>query len=135
MATLTSSFSSTTSSSSPSCTTAVPDKYGYVPPDSCNANYGFYPQWEDNTAFAVCFGLTTVAHVVQAVVMKKVTRSSQVKDYSYMKLTCVVLLLGHRHGCLVGMSLLHPPRFGGQRPAGDGLRGWIYSPLPPRTAL
>ncbi|KAF4500422.1 RTA1 domain containing protein [Fusarium agapanthi] len=51
--------SSTVSSATPSCPTAVPDKYGYVPPDSCNANYGFYLNWEDNTAFAVAFGLST----------------------------------------------------------------------------
>ncbi|KAM0421377.1 hypothetical protein ACHAPT_010912 [Fusarium lateritium] len=63
--------STTSSSASATCTTAIPDKYGYVPPDSCNANYGFYPQWEDNTAFAVMFGLSTVAHLVQAVVLKK----------------------------------------------------------------
>jgi hypothetical protein len=63
---------STSSSASPTCTTAIPDKYGYVPPDSCNANYGFYPQWEDNTAFAVAFGLSTVAHLVQAIILKKV---------------------------------------------------------------
>ncbi|CVL08833.1 related to phospholipid-translocating ATPase [Fusarium proliferatum] len=63
--------SSTTSSVTPSCTTAVPDKYGYVPPDSCNANYGFYPNWEDNTAFAVAFGLSTVAHLAQAIILKQ----------------------------------------------------------------
>ncbi|KAM5343339.1 hypothetical protein ACJ41O_014305 [Fusarium nematophilum] len=59
------------SAATSTCTTAVPDKYGYVPPDSCNANYGFYPQWEDNTAFAVAFGLSTVVHLVQAVLLKK----------------------------------------------------------------
>jgi hypothetical protein len=64
--------SSTASSAIPSCTTAVPDKYGYVPPESCNANYGFYPNWEDNTAFAVAFGLSTVAHLAQAIFLKQV---------------------------------------------------------------
>ncbi|KAF5980302.1 phospholipid-translocating ATPase [Fusarium bulbicola] len=63
--------SSTVSSATSSCTTAVPDKYGYVPPDSCNANYGFYPNWKDNTAFAVAFGLSTVAHVAQAIILKQ----------------------------------------------------------------
>ncbi|EHK21678.1 uncharacterized protein TRIVIDRAFT_6014, partial [Trichoderma virens Gv29-8] len=53
------------------CTTAVPDANGYVPPDSCNANYGFYPRWEDNAAFAIAFGLTTCAHLAQAIVLKK----------------------------------------------------------------
>lgn len=59
------------SSPVPSCITAVPDKNGYVPPEACNANYGFYPKWEDNCAFAVFFGLTTAAHLVQAVLYKK----------------------------------------------------------------
>lgn len=64
--------SSIVASATPSCTTAAPDKYGYVPPDSCNANYGFYPNWEDNTAFAVAFGLSTVAHLAQAIILKQV---------------------------------------------------------------
>lgn len=57
----------------PTCTTAVPDENGFVPPDSCNANYGFYPQWEDNLAFALGFGVTTIVHLAQAVVFKKVS--------------------------------------------------------------
>ncbi|KAF5685293.1 phospholipid-translocating ATPase [Fusarium denticulatum] len=62
---------STTLSATPSCTNAVPDKYVYVPPDSYNTNYGFYPNWEDNTAFAVAFDLSTVAHLAQAVILKQ----------------------------------------------------------------
>lgn len=58
----------------PTCTTAIPDKNGHVPPDACNANYGFYPSWEDNLAFALAFGITTVLHLAQAVVFKKVRR-------------------------------------------------------------
>ncbi len=63
---------STTTAAAASCTTAVPDKFGYVDPTACNANYGFYPKWQDNMAFAVAFGVTTVVHVVQAVRFKKV---------------------------------------------------------------
>lgn len=54
------------------CTTAMPDENGYVPPDACNANYGFYPRWEDNTAFAIAFFMATTAHVAQAFILKKV---------------------------------------------------------------
>ncbi|POR35144.1 hypothetical protein TPAR_04677 [Tolypocladium paradoxum] len=61
----------TSSTANPTCTTAVPDENGYVPPDACNANYGFYPRWEDNVAFAIAFGLATMAHLTQAVVLKK----------------------------------------------------------------
>ncbi|KAF4947932.1 hypothetical protein FSARC_13864 [Fusarium sarcochroum] len=63
--------SSTALSAIPTCTTAVPDKYGYVPPESCNANYGFYPKWGDNTALAIVFGLSTVSHLAQAIVLKQ----------------------------------------------------------------
>lgn len=67
-------FSRATSTVTAICTTAVPDTNGYVPPDACNANYGFYPRWEDNAAFAIAFGLTTCAHLAQAVTLKKVRK-------------------------------------------------------------
>ncbi|KAL6890071.1 RTA1 like domain-containing protein [Trichoderma evansii] len=60
-----------TSTVDATCTSAVPDSNGYVPPDACNANYGFYPRWEDNAAFAIAFSLTTCAHLAQAIVVKK----------------------------------------------------------------
>ncbi|GJN80164.1 hypothetical protein PLIIFM63780_003688 [Purpureocillium lilacinum] len=63
--------STTALTASPTCTTAIPDKNGYVPPDSCNANYGFYPRWEDNVAFAIAFGLATAAHLAQSIILKK----------------------------------------------------------------
>lgn len=56
----------------PSCTTAVPDPNGYVPPDACNANYGFYPNWQENMGFAVVFGIITITHLGQTVGFKKV---------------------------------------------------------------
>lgn len=59
-------------SAAPSCTTATPDQNGYVPPEACNANYGFYPKWQDNMAFAVVFGLITITHLGQAIGFKKV---------------------------------------------------------------
>lgn len=61
-----------TTAAIPSCTSAIPDHYGYVPPDACNANYGFYPSWEWNLVFAVVFGLTTLGHTVQMFVYQKV---------------------------------------------------------------
>lgn len=63
------------SSARPTCTTAVPDKNGHVPPEACNANYGFYPKWEDNMVFAIAFALTTAAHLTQAIVFKKVRQA------------------------------------------------------------
>ncbi|KAK0612120.1 RTA1 like protein-domain-containing protein [Immersiella caudata] len=60
-----------TAPSEPECTTAVPDANGYVPPTACNANYGFYPSWGWNLAFAVFFGITTLIHLVQMFVYRK----------------------------------------------------------------
>ena len=54
------------------CVTGHPDQYGHVEPDACNSYYAFYPNFEANLAFAVLFGLTSVAHIVQGVVYKKV---------------------------------------------------------------
>ncbi|TQW00796.1 hypothetical protein V2A60_001837 [Cordyceps javanica] len=63
--------STTSSSASPSCTTAVPDKYGHVPFDACNSYYNDYPSFEANLALAAVFGASFVAHIVQAIVYKK----------------------------------------------------------------
>jgi hypothetical protein len=64
--------SRTSNEPSPTCTTGVPDRYGYVPPEACNANYAYYPSFEGNLAFAVLFGLTTTVHLAQAIAYKKV---------------------------------------------------------------
>ncbi|CAH0024460.1 unnamed protein product [Clonostachys rhizophaga] len=63
--------SRTTETAVASCTTAVPDENGYVPSDACNANYGFYPSFAANCAFAVVFGISFTAHFVQAIAWKK----------------------------------------------------------------
>ncbi|KAH7136364.1 RTA1 like protein-domain-containing protein [Dactylonectria macrodidyma] len=55
----------------PICMTAVPGEFGHVPPDACNAHYGFYPSWQWNLVFAVAFGITTLIHIVQAWRFKK----------------------------------------------------------------
>ncbi|OAA75707.1 RTA1 domain protein [Akanthomyces lecanii RCEF 1005] len=77
------------SSPVPSCITAVPDKNGYVPPEACNANYGFYPKWEDNCAFAAFFGLTAAAHLAQAVLYKK----AGINAFIYMVVSRLVYFL------------------------------------------
>src|SRR5690242_9085652 len=57
--------------SPPKCTTAIPDNQGYVPPDACNANYGFYPSWEWNLFFAIAFFLTSLLHIAQLLASRK----------------------------------------------------------------
>ncbi|KAF7547968.1 hypothetical protein G7Z17_g7357 [Cylindrodendrum hubeiense] len=70
-ATLTESATTTAASATASCTTAVPGKYGYVPIDACNANYAFDPSFGANLAFAVLFGISSMIHLMQAIIYKK----------------------------------------------------------------
>ncbi|KAH0443821.1 RTA1 domain-containing protein [Colletotrichum camelliae] len=63
--------SATSSQAAPTCTTAVPGEYGHVPIDACNSYYAFDPSFEGNLAFAVLFGLSMVAHLVQAITYRK----------------------------------------------------------------
>lgn len=66
--------STTTASAIATCTTAIPGKYGRVPVDACNANYFFDPSFGANLAFCVLFGLTTMTHLIQAILFKKASR-------------------------------------------------------------
>ncbi|KAI8679524.1 hypothetical protein NCS57_00230600 [Fusarium keratoplasticum] len=63
--------STVSSAATASCTTAVPGKYGRVPIDACNANYFFDPSFAANLAFCVLYGMTTLAHITQAIIFKK----------------------------------------------------------------
>ncbi|KAF5599394.1 phospholipid-translocating ATPase [Fusarium pseudoanthophilum] len=65
------STATTTSSATATCTTAIPGKYGRVPVDACNANYFFDPSFAANLAFCVLFGMTTMVHLIQAILFKK----------------------------------------------------------------
>ncbi|KAL6863347.1 hypothetical protein ACO1O0_003596 [Amphichorda felina] len=49
---------STASIPTPSCTTAVPDKNGWVPLDACNSQYAYNPNFAAECAFAALFGLS-----------------------------------------------------------------------------
>jgi hypothetical protein len=70
--TITSDPSVVSESAFPSCITAVPGKYGYVPPSACNANYLFNPSFAGNLGFAVVFGLSFTLHFIEAILFKKV---------------------------------------------------------------
>ncbi|KAH8591527.1 RTA1 domain-containing protein [Bisporella sp. PMI_857] len=55
----------------PTCIqTITPDKNGYVPPGTCGSLYNYYPSFGLALAFGVLFGVLTVAHLVQAVMLK-----------------------------------------------------------------
>jgi hypothetical protein len=74
------STTTTVSSATATCTTATPDRYGRVPVDACNSNYFFDPSFAANLAFCVLFGMTTLVHLVQAILFKKVSVSSASKN-------------------------------------------------------
>ncbi|KAH8730727.1 RTA1 like protein-domain-containing protein [Phaeosphaeriaceae sp. PMI808] len=73
MATPTSTLAPSLTSSTPTatCTTAVPDHHGYVPVDACNAQWPYSPSFAAAIAFAVLFGLLTLAHLVLAITFRK----------------------------------------------------------------
>ncbi|KAL7791535.1 RTA1 like domain-containing protein [Trichoderma ceciliae] len=63
--------SSTTNSASPTCTTAVPGKYGEVPLDACNSNYNAIPEFIPAAVVATLFGVFTLVHIIEAIIFKK----------------------------------------------------------------
>jgi hypothetical protein len=69
----------TSAAANATCTTAVPGRYGKVPPGSCNSIYNYDPQFAAAVAVAVIFGLLTLTHVVLAIVFRKVRTCSRVR--------------------------------------------------------
>lgn len=61
----------TSDATSPGCTTAIPGKYGHVPPDACNSYYTAVPDFNSAIAFATLFGILTLVHFYQAIAYKK----------------------------------------------------------------
>ncbi|KAH8684775.1 RTA1 like protein-domain-containing protein [Tricladium varicosporioides] len=60
-----------TTTATPTCFSAVPDKNGYVPYGSCGANYLYYPSFGGAVAFAILFGISLFLHIFQAFTFKK----------------------------------------------------------------
>jgi len=54
-----------------SCITYTPDKYGYVPPEACNAQWAYSPSFSAAIAFSVLFGILTVAQTALAIIYRK----------------------------------------------------------------
>jgi len=100
---------SPTASSAPSagCTTAVPGKNGNVPADACNAYYNYDPSFSSAVAVAVIFGLFSVAHIVLAIIFRKVSQPFCQVDTSN-KVTEV--RMGPYHGSPLGNRRLHLTR-------------------------
>ena len=64
-------FPSTTSTAVPSCITITPGKYGYVPPEACNAQWAYAPSFSAAVTFSVLFGILSIAQTVQAFIYRK----------------------------------------------------------------
>jgi hypothetical protein len=64
-------FPSSTSTSTASCTTAIPGRHGYVPPEACNANWSYDPSFTAAIVLAILFGMLTFAHLTLAIIYRK----------------------------------------------------------------
>ncbi|KZP22911.1 hypothetical protein FIBSPDRAFT_824067 [Athelia psychrophila] len=63
--------STTTASPTATCTNVTPGKYGYVPPEACNANYGYNPSFAAAVAASSVFGLLLALHLFQGILYRK----------------------------------------------------------------
>lgn len=58
----------------PECSpTIAPDSNGYVPPDSCNAQYNYYPSFAAALIATIFFGVVTFVHIAEGIKYKKVS--------------------------------------------------------------
>lgn len=73
--TTTTSVSSTTISSTASatCLNISPGKNGYLPPEACDVVLYYVPSFAAAILFCVFYGMTTLMHIIQAVIYKKVS--------------------------------------------------------------
>ncbi|KAJ6106570.1 hypothetical protein N7512_010087 [Penicillium capsulatum] len=62
---------STSATSTPTCLDIEPGKNGYLPPEACDVILFYAPSFGAAILFCVLFGLTTMAHLFQAVQYKK----------------------------------------------------------------
>ncbi|KAJ5635962.1 uncharacterized protein N7484_009275 [Penicillium longicatenatum] len=72
--TITSTATSTSASSTASATCVnniAPGKNGYLPPESCDVILYYVPSFAAAILFCALYGLTTIVHIIQAVVYKK----------------------------------------------------------------
>lgn len=95
------------SSAPASCTTAVPGNYGYVPPDACNSNYNFNPQYAPAVAVAVIFGILTGVHVLLGFVFRKPYTWVMIMGAIWETLAFVLHALGAHDQQNQGMSIAY----------------------------
>jgi hypothetical protein len=67
----------------PTCIQTITlDKNGYVPTETCNALYDYYPNFAAALALAALFGMLTIAHITQAAIFQ--TGCSSI-NWNYLK--------------------------------------------------
>lgn len=108
MATTTSSSPVSTTSSAPteSCTTAVPGKYGYVPPEACNAQWSYDPSFAAALTFAVLFGLLTLTHLGLAILHRKGFSWVMIMGVGWELIAFVTRALGSRNQQSSSLSII-----------------------------
>lgn len=98
MATTTSNSASTaTVTSTPTCTSAIPGQYGYVPPDACNAQWAYSPSFSAAVAFSVLFGILTLAHISLAILFRKGFSWVMIMGVSWEFVSFTLRALGAHH--------------------------------------
>jgi hypothetical protein len=63
---------SASETSTPTCLPIPPKENGYVPPGGCGNIHMYEASFAAPVLFSVLFGLTTIIHIVQAIMFKKV---------------------------------------------------------------
>ncbi|KAJ5156369.1 hypothetical protein N7492_009172 [Penicillium capsulatum] len=74
---------STSATSTPTCLDIEPGKNGYLPPEACDVILFYAPSFGAAILFCVLFGLTTMAHLFQAVQYKKLLSVSELGNVNY----------------------------------------------------
>lgn len=69
---LSASATSAAATSTATCLDIKPGKNGYLPPEACDVILYYVPSFGAAIFFCVLYGLTTLVHLVQAIIYKKV---------------------------------------------------------------
>jgi hypothetical protein len=68
-------------SATETCTHPKPGKNGYLPPEACDAILLYVPSFGAAIFFTILFGLTTLCHIIQAFIYKKVGVASEAQEH------------------------------------------------------
>ncbi|PKX99666.1 RTA1 domain-containing protein [Aspergillus novofumigatus IBT 16806] len=89
------------------CTHPKPGKNGYLPPEACDAILLYVPSFGAAIFFTILFGLTTLCHIVQALIYKKKYAWVVIMGASWELLAFVFRTLQTRHQDSVPFATAH----------------------------